>query len=120
MTFGALFCGGVAGELGIATALMIAAGVWVRHDISRPVRGMYDGFLARDMDSDGDLDFVSTRGNSIAFDGVFWLEQLRTDTPARSFTAAREADSRQMPLPPADWRANYRQSRTYVPAANAE
>ncbi len=81
---------------------------------------MYDGFVARDMDGDGDLDFVSTRGNSSAFDGVFWLEQVRTDAPARSFTAAREADSRQMPLPPADWRANYRQSRTYVPAANAE
>lgn len=96
------------------------SGVWVRHDISRPVRGMYDGFVARDMDGDGDLDFVSTRGNSSAFDGVFWLEQVRTDAPARSFTAAREADSRQMPLPPADWRANYRQSRTYVPAANAE
>jgi hypothetical protein len=92
------------------------AGVWGRHDISRPVRGMYDGFVARDMDGDGDLDFVSTRGNSGALDGVFWLEQVRTDTPSRSFTAAREADSRQMPLPPADWRASYRQSRTYVPA----
>lgn len=53
------------------------SGVWVRHDISRPVRGMYDGFVARDMDGDGDLDFVPTRGNSSALDGVFWLEQVR-------------------------------------------
>jgi hypothetical protein len=74
----------------------------------------------RDLDGDGDLDFVSTRGNSGALAGVLWLEQVRTDAPALGFTEARDADSRQMPLPPADWRGNYRQSRTYEPAANAE
>ena len=46
---------------------------WVRHDISRRKRGMFDKFLVMDMDMDGDTDFVSTRGNSIPFDGVFWL-----------------------------------------------
>jgi hypothetical protein len=74
----------------------------------------------RDLEGDGDLYFVSTRGNSGALAGVLWLEQVRTGAPARSLTEAREADSRQMPLPPAHWRANYRQSRTYEPAANAE
>jgi hypothetical protein len=51
---------------------------WLRHDISRRRRGMFDQFVARDMDGDGDVDFVSTRGNSSIYDGVFWLEQVRT------------------------------------------
>ena len=38
---------------------------WVRHDISRRKRGMFDKFVARDMDADGDMDFVGTRGNSV-------------------------------------------------------
>ncbi|MFN7165047.1 MAG: VCBS repeat-containing protein, partial [Hyphomonas sp.] len=92
---------------------------WTRHDISRRVRGMYDGFVALDMDGDGDLDFAATRGNSGALDGVFWLEQVRTGAPQKSFTGAREADSRQLPLPPEDWLQHYRQTRTYVPADNA-
>ncbi|HBX99835.1 MAG TPA: VCBS repeat-containing protein, partial [Gammaproteobacteria bacterium] len=37
---------------------------WVRHDISRRKRGMFDRFIARDLDNDGDIDFVGTRGNS--------------------------------------------------------
>ena len=39
---------------------------------------MYDAFIPRDMDGDGDVDFVTTRGNSRSFDGVQWLEQVRT------------------------------------------
>ncbi len=71
----------------------------MRHDISRRKRGMYDKWLARDMDDDGDLDMVGTRGNSFPFDGVIWLEQVRTDTAKAAFQQAREADSEQMPLP---------------------
>jgi hypothetical protein len=74
-------------------------GVWPRHDISRRKRGMYDKFIARDMDGDGDIDFVSTRGNSVPFDGVFWLEQVRTREPVASFERARAEDSEEMPLP---------------------
>ena len=44
---------------------------WIRHDISRRKRGMFDKFLSRDMDGDGDIDFVGTRGNSVPHDGVF-------------------------------------------------
>jgi hypothetical protein len=33
------------------------------------------------------LTFFSTRGNSEPYDGVFWLEQVRTATPARAFKA---------------------------------
>ncbi len=72
---------------------------WKRHDISRRKRGMFDKFIPRDMDGDGDMDFVSTRGNSSPYDGVFWLEQVRTKTPEATFQPAREKDSEEMPLP---------------------
>lgn len=76
-----------------------AAGKWTRHDVSRRKRGMFDQFAARDLDGDGDIDFIGTRGNSVPWDGVYWLEQVRTAQPARSFTRAREKDSEEMPLP---------------------
>jgi hypothetical protein len=60
---------------------------------------MFDQFVPRDMDGDGDIDFVSTRGNSSVYDGVFWLEQVRTPTPAPAFTQARQQDSPEVPLP---------------------
>lgn len=75
------------------------AGEWVRHDISRRKRGMFDMAIARDVDGDGDVDFVGTRGNSVPYDGVYWLEQVRTDAPLPSFAAARTNDSQEMPLP---------------------
>ncbi|MCH7533071.1 MAG: VCBS repeat-containing protein [Gemmatimonadetes bacterium] len=71
---------------------------WTRHDISRRKRGMFDKFVARDMDGDGDVDFVSTRGNSAPYDGVFWLEQVRSVEPRRSFEPARAVDSEEMRL----------------------
>ena len=76
-----------------------AAQAWPRHDISRRKRGMFDKFVARDMDGDGDSDFVGTRGNSVPYDGVYWLEQIRAEGPVASFQAARETDSEEMPLP---------------------
>ena len=72
---------------------------WKRHDISRRKRGMYDKWLARDLDGDGDPDMVGTRGNSFPFDGVIWLEQVRTNVPVPVFEQARLEDSQQMPLP---------------------
>ncbi len=75
------------------------AGSWTRHDISRRKRGMFDKFVPQDMDGDGDVDFVSTRGNSVPWDGVFWLEQVRTPGPVASFERARAEDSQEMPLP---------------------
>jgi len=72
--------------------------IWIRHDISRRKRGMFDKFIALDMDKDGDIDFVSTRGNSVPYDGVFWLEQIRTTAPSKSFLRARKKDSDDMPL----------------------
>ncbi|UCC25842.1 MAG: VCBS repeat-containing protein [Gemmatimonadales bacterium] len=75
------------------------AGRWTRHDISRRKRGMFDKFVARDMDGDGDVDFVSTRGNSHPFDGVLWLEQLRSPEPRQNFLRAREVDSEEAALP---------------------
>jgi len=76
-----------------------AAAPWTRHDISRRRRGMFDQFIPRDMDGDGDIDFVSTRGNSSIYDGVFWLEQVRTSNPVPSFRQARQQDSPEVPLP---------------------
>jgi len=86
---------------------------WLRHDISRRVRGMYDDFVARDMDADGDLDLVSTRGNSGEYDGVFWLEQVRSKEARPSFTPARANESKHLPLPPLDWRERYGERAEY-------
>jgi hypothetical protein len=72
---------------------------WIRHDISRRKRGMFDKFVPRDMDGDGDVDFVSTRGNSVPYDGVFWLEQVRSTDPRPSFERARGIDSDEAALP---------------------
>lgn len=72
---------------------------WTRHDFSRRERGMFDKFIPYDIDGDGDLDFFSTRGNSGEYDGVFWLEQVRTDQPVQSFAPARDKDSPELPLP---------------------
>jgi predicted aspartyl protease len=72
---------------------------WVRHDISRRRRGMYDQFVPRDMDGDGDLDFATTRGNSASYDGVLWLEQVRTAARMPAFKQARQQDSPEVPLP---------------------
>ena len=47
-----------------------APGTWMRHDISRRKRGMFDKFIPRDMDGDGDIDFVATRGNSVPYQPV--------------------------------------------------
>lgn len=74
-------------------------GPWIRHDISRRVRGMFDAFIPQDMDGDGDIDFVATRGNSGNFDGVFWLEQVRTHEAVRVFRPARINESGHLPLP---------------------
>ncbi|QIB67198.1 FG-GAP repeat domain-containing protein [Kineobactrum salinum] len=87
---------------------------WQRHDISRRVRGMYDAFVPLDLDGDGDVDLVATRGNSGEYDGVFWLEQLRTQQPAAAFSPARTQDSRALPLPPSDWIERYEEEVTFV------
>jgi len=73
--------------------------VWTRHDFSRRERGMFDKFVAQDLDRDGDVDFVSTRGNSGPNDGVFWLEQVRSSEPLPAFTHARTVDSPEISLP---------------------
>lgn len=72
---------------------------WIRHDFSRRIRGMFDKFIPMDMDMDGDIDFVTTRGNSFPYDGVLWLEQVRSKEPLARFIPARESDSREMGLP---------------------
>lgn len=73
--------------------------LWIRHDISRRLRGMFDKFIPIDLDKDGDMDFVTTRGNSYPYDGVLWLEQVRSSEPVVRFTPARKSESREMGLP---------------------
>lgn len=73
---------------------------FIRHDFSRRERGMFDKFVPIDIDADGDIDFVSTRGNSGPYDGVFWLEQVRSTDPLPRFQQARVVDSPEYPLPP--------------------
>jgi hypothetical protein len=72
---------------------------WVRHDFSRRERGMFDKFIPLDIDEDGDLDFFTTRGNSGEYDGVLWLEQVRTENPVQAFVSGHEVDSPEIPLP---------------------
>ncbi|MBN7797812.1 FG-GAP repeat domain-containing protein [Parahaliea mediterranea] len=76
---------------------------WERRDISRRVRGMYDELIPVDLDRDGDLDIVGTRGNSGEFDGVFWLEQRRGDGEGAVFASSRKIDSPQAPLSATRW-----------------
>lgn len=71
---------------------------WKRHDISRRKRGMFDKFIPYDVDKDGDIDFLSTRGNSVPYDGVFWLEQVRSQEPSKVFIQARKQDSEEVGL----------------------
>jgi hypothetical protein len=73
---------------------------WARHDVSRRNRGMFDQFIARDLDGDGDMDFLTTRGNSEPYDGLLWLEQTRSAEPGPAFTAARAKESPEVPLLP--------------------
>ena len=73
---------------------------WIRHNISRRSRGMFDILEPMDMNKDGLMDFVGTRGNSSEFDGVFWLEQRRTPNPEKVFSQARASESEQLALPP--------------------
>ena len=75
-----------------------SANAWTRHDVSRRKRGMYDKWIMRDLDADGDLDVLGTRGNSEPYDGVIWLEQIRTEEQSPAFIQARAIDSQQMPL----------------------
>ena len=60
---------------------------------------MLDKFVLIDLHEDGDMDFVSTRGNSYPYDGVFWLEQVRITDPVQGFTPAKEEESREVGLP---------------------
>jgi hypothetical protein len=72
---------------------------WREHSFSRRQRGMFDKFIALDMDHDGDVDFAGTRGNSGRYDGVFWLEQVRSASPRRAFEPARASESPEVPMP---------------------
>jgi hypothetical protein len=87
------------GRLGWFQNPGVSGGTWVRHDVSRRKRGMFDKFIAHDMDGDGDVDFVGTRGNSYPYDGVFWLEQVRSAAPGVRFVKARAVDSDEVGLP---------------------
>jgi hypothetical protein len=66
------------------------------------------------------MDLVATRGNSGIFDGVFWLEQVRSPQPQASFTPARATESRALPLPPENWLEIYDENSTYVPPNHAQ
>ncbi len=98
---------GESSETGIDNALgrlawfeNLGAGAdWKRHDVSRRKRGMFDKFVVRDVDVDGDIDIYGTRGNSFPYDGVFWLEQRRSQSEQPSFIPAREHESPEMVLP---------------------
>ncbi|MEE9125962.1 MAG: VCBS repeat-containing protein [Planctomycetota bacterium] len=72
---------------------------WIRHDLCRRRRGMFDVFAVHDMNGDGLLDIVTTRGNSGEYDGVIWLEQVRTKKAEAAFRPARKKDSPEVALP---------------------
>ena len=71
---------------------------WKKNNVLRRKRGMYDKWVPLDIDKDGDLDFVGTRGNSKPYDGVIWLEQIRSKEPLPTFIQARIEDSVNVPF----------------------
>ena len=71
---------------------------WKKNNILRRKRGMYDKWIPVDLDEDGDLDFVGTRGNSKPYDGVIWLEQVRSKNLLPTFKQARDIDSESVPF----------------------
>jgi hypothetical protein len=71
---------------------------WKKNNVLRRKRGMYDKWIPLDIDEDGDLDFVGTRGNSKPYDGVIWLEQVRSEEPLPIFKQARIKDSISVPF----------------------
>jgi len=71
---------------------------WKKNNVLRRKRGMYDKWIPLDIDEDGDLDFVGTRGNSKPYDGVIWLEQIRSEEPLPIFKQARIVDSINIPF----------------------
>ena len=107
-----VLCGCAAQLTGVGhqpTAEQTAGGLfisWREHLIDDPrTSGVEfsgsDGAVMGDVD--GDMDFVSTRGNSYPFDGVFWMEQVRSKKARPAFTRARSEDSEEMPLPLSDF-----------------
>jgi hypothetical protein len=98
-----------------------ARNAWTRHDISRRVRGMYDEFAFQDLNGDGALDIIATRGNSGGYDGVFWLEQRRSAQALPAMQSAWAVDSAGLSLPPSDWRERYgEQVETVAPNKAAQ
>ncbi|MDA7601495.1 VCBS repeat-containing protein [Gammaproteobacteria bacterium] len=71
---------------------------WKKNNVLRRKRGMYDKWIPLDIDEDGDTDFVGTRGNSKPYDGVIWLEQIRSEEPLPVFNQARIKDSISIPF----------------------
>jgi hypothetical protein len=71
---------------------------WKKNNVLRRKRGMYDKWIPFDIDEDGDTDFVGTRGNSKPYDGVIWLEQIRSEEPLPVFKQARIKDSISIPF----------------------
>ena len=71
---------------------------WKKNNVLRRKRGMYDKWIPIDLDKDSDLDFVGTRGNSKPYDGVIWLEQVRSKEPIPAFIQARIQDSISVPF----------------------
>ena len=71
---------------------------WKKNNVLRRKRGMYDKWIPFDIDEDGDTDFVGTRGNSKPYDGVIWLEQIRSEEPLPVFKQARIKDSLSIPF----------------------
>jgi hypothetical protein len=59
---------------------------------------MYHKWVARDLGGDGDLDLLGTRGNSEPFDGVIWMELIRSREATQVFVQARVSDSEQLTL----------------------
>ena len=70
---------------------------WIKHNILRRKRGMYDKWIPIDLDGDSDIDFIGTRGNSKPFDGVIWLEQKGLGYE-QVFFPARAKDSESVPF----------------------
>jgi hypothetical protein len=86
-----------AGEPTVANTPTDAVDAWVEHELNRTVIPVNARPI--DLDGDGLLDVLYTRGNSGEYDGLYWLRQERSESPQAVFTPAREKESRALPLP---------------------
>ena len=78
--------------------VVISVGKSILSTVQRSPASLLAAVMAN-LDGDGDMDFLGTRGKSVPYDGVYWIEQVRSRSPKNNFQRARVTDSDEISLP---------------------